>query len=114
MARRAGKASSRKARQRNVPRRPTPPAPAAAPVEETPVEAAPAVAADVRRPTPPAPRRRPVTPGLMGTGSTLTATERADYHYVERDLRNIGILTAIMVGLLLAAWALFTATGLIG
>jgi hypothetical protein len=48
------------------------------------------------------------------TGSTLTATERSEYHYVERDLRNIGILSLVMVGLLILAWFLFTATGIIG
>jgi len=48
------------------------------------------------------------------TGSTLTASERSEYHYVERDLRNIGILSLVMVGLLALAWFLFTASGLIG
>ena len=50
----------------------------------------------------------------MASGSTLTVRERAEYHYVERDLRNIGILTALMALLLFAAWVLFTATGLVG
>jgi hypothetical protein len=48
------------------------------------------------------------------SGSTLTASERSEYHYVERDLRNIGILSLVMVGLLILAWVIFTATGLIG
>ena len=104
MARRAGKAASRKARQRNVPRVPRPAPPPAAPVEPT--SSAAAAAESVAR-------RAPVSTSYAG-GSTLTATERSEYHYVERDLRNIGILTAVMFGLLLAAWALFTATGLIG
>ena len=49
-----------------------------------------------------------------GGGSTLTDRERAEYHYVERDLRNIGILTAIMFALLIAAWFVFDALGIIG
>jgi hypothetical protein len=48
------------------------------------------------------------------SGSTLSASERFEYHYVERDLRNIGILSLVMVGLLALAWFIFTATGLIG
>jgi hypothetical protein len=106
MARRAGKAASRKARQRNVPRAPRPAPSPAAPIEPT----SSAAAAGAAEPTA---RRAPVPTSYAG-GSTLTATERSEYHYVERDLRNIGILTAVMFGLLLAAWALFTATGLIG
>jgi hypothetical protein len=49
-----------------------------------------------------------------GSGSTLTDRERAEYHYVERDLRNIGILTVVMLALLAASWFLFNALGLIG
>lgn len=116
MARRAGKAASRKARQRNVPRQPRPSTPPSAPTapEEAELAPAPAVEAEVQRPTVPAPGRRPTAPGIMSPGSTLTAAERADYHYVERDLRNIGILSAIMAAMLLGAWLLFTATGIIG
>ena len=109
MARRAGKAASRKARQRNVPRAPRPAAPPTAP--DQPVEAA------TTTPTlgdPPRPARRPSAPAAYAGGSTLTAAERSEYHYVERDLRNIGILTLVMFGLLVGAWLLFTATGLIG
>jgi hypothetical protein len=47
-------------------------------------------------------------------GSSLTDRERAEYHYVERDLRNIGILTAMMIVLLIAAWFAFNALGIIG
>ncbi len=45
-------------------------------------------------------------------GSQLTATERSEYHYVERDLRDIGILTAVMAALLFVAWLIFSASGL--
>jgi hypothetical protein len=104
VARRAGKAASRKARQRNVPRaavRPAPVVPADAPEAVTRAEPA-------RRETPP-----PST-ASAASGSTLTVRERAEYHYVERDLRNIAILTALMALLLLAAWVVFTTTGLVG
>jgi hypothetical protein len=113
-----GKAASRKARQRNVPRtpRPTPaaPAPASADSDATvdavervePIDATPAAA-------PPA-SRRPEPILSTSTGSGLSARERADYHYVERDLRNIGVLTLVMAAMLLGAWLLFNALGLVG
>jgi len=110
MARRAGKAASRKARQRKVHRPATfsAPPPAAIPPVGTP-DAQEAVSLDPpRRVTAPSPER------AYAGGSTLTDRERAEYHYVERDLRNIGILTAIMVVLLAASWFLFNALGLIG
>jgi hypothetical protein len=106
MAKRAGKAASRRARQRTV-RRPPVPASSAAPAVPatesaarlTPAEAAPAprASAMVARPA---------------AGSQLTATERSEYHYVERDLRDIGILTAVMAALLFVAWLIFSASGL--
>jgi hypothetical protein len=46
--------------------------------------------------------------------SSLTDRERAEYHYVERDLRNIGVLTAVLAVLLVAAYFLFSAIGLTG
>jgi hypothetical protein len=106
MARRAGKAASRKSRQRRV-QRPTPPIGAPPPAAGTDF-----LEADPRSATT-APPPRPRSTGLLA-GSTLTATERAEYHYVERDLRNIGILTVVMAGLLILAWAIFSATGLVG
>ncbi len=48
-----------------------------------------------------------------GASSTLTSRERAEYHYVERDLRNIGILTAAMVVMLIVAWLAFSGLGLV-
>ena len=88
MARRAGKAASRRSRQRRA-QRPNPPPPAAAPP--------PVVSA-------PSPAR-----AYAAGGSSLTDRERAEYHYVERDLRNIGILTAILFALLIAAWLVSSA-----
>lgn len=58
------------------------------------------------------PPRRPVATAPSG-GSGLSARERAEYHYVERDLRNIAVLTVVMAVLLFAAWALFTALGIV-
>jgi hypothetical protein len=104
VARRAGKAASRRARQRHVPRaaaRPAPPVRSDAPEVDAPPEAP-------RREAAPAPA------ASSAIGSTLSVRERAEYHYVERDLRNIGILTALMAILLAAAWFAFTATGLVG
>ena len=54
-----------------------------------------------------------MTPVPASSGrSQLSGADRAEYHYVERDLRNIGILTAAMVVLLLVAWAAVQALGL--
>jgi hypothetical protein len=107
MARRAGKAASRKARQRNVPRSPRPaarPAAGAVPPVGTP-DAREAVSLD-----PP----RASAPAFKSGASTLSGRERAEYHYVERDLRNIGILTAVMALLLFLAWLAFSSLGLVG
>ena len=103
MARRAGKAASRKARQRNVPRAPRAAAPTPVPPVGTP---------DAREATSLDPPPRLAAPATAG--STLTLREQSEYHYVERDLRNIGILTALMLVLLFAAWAAFSALGLVG
>ena len=109
MARRAGKAASRKARQRKVHR----PATFAAP---PPAAVSPFVTPDAREAVSLDPPRRVTAPSpeRAYAGSTLTDSERAEYHYVERDLRNIGILTALMLLLLAASWFLFNALGLIG
>jgi hypothetical protein len=110
MARRAGKAASRKARQRYVPKTPRPAAPALAP--ET-AASAPAHST-VSRETAAADQPRRTAPvAYASTGSTLTVRERAEYHYVERDLRNIGVLSMVMVVLLIAAYFLFNALGII-
>jgi len=90
MARRAGKAASRKARQRRVQRPGAGPAvPTIAPPSVD--EATPsATATPARRSPPPRP----------AIGSALTMNERSEYHYVERDLRDIGILSVAMAVLL--------------
>lgn len=110
MARRAGKAASRKARQRYVPKTPRP-APAAAP---EPVAVPPVGTPDAREAASLDPPRR-ATPVAYGTGgSTLSTRERAEYHYVERDLRNIGVLSLVMAILLVGAYFLFSALNLVG
>ena len=111
MTRRAGKAASRKARQRNVPRAPRAPAAAVSgQMDVTPVP--PVGTPDAREAISLDQPRRVVPPRAAVAASTLTDRERAEYHYVERDLRNIGVLTAIMAGLLLLAWLAFSALGL--
>jgi hypothetical protein len=114
MARRAGKAASRKARQRYVPKTPRP-APDPAPAAEAAVVVPPVGTPDARQATSlDQPRRTaPVTHGI-GSGSVLSTRERAEYHYVERDLRNIGVLSLVMVVLLVGAYFLFNAIGLVG
>ena len=109
MARRAGKAANRKARQRNVPRAPRAVA-APQPVQPVPPVGTP----DAREAISLDPPRRVSAPIAAGAGSTLTTRERAEYHYVERDLRNIGILTAVMVVMLIVAWLAFSGLGLVG
>jgi hypothetical protein len=113
-----GKAAKRKARQRNVPRQQTSPAPSApspAPTAAVEPEAIPPVGTpDAREAVSLDPPRRRSSSVVSSAGSTLTARERADYHYVERDLRNIGILTAAMAVLLFLAWLAFTALGIVG
>jgi len=108
MARRAGKAASRKARQRKV-HRPAIPAgtPPAMPIP-------PVGTPDAREAASLTPPLRTVPSASATAGSNLTARERAEYHYVGRDLRNIGILTAVMAVLLLVAYFAFSALGLVG
>ena len=106
VARRAGKAASRKARQRKVPRAAArPPAPTPVPPVGTP---------DAREATSLDPPHRVTAPLAATAGSSLSLRERAEYHYVERDLRNIGILAALMAVLLFVAWLAFSTLGLVG
>ena len=109
MPRRAGKAASRRARQKPV-RRPLghvtvpPPVSVAVPPVGTP-DAREAISLD--------PPRRVVQPAGATAGSTLSVRERAEYHYVERDLRNIAVLSVLMAVGLLVAWIAFSQLGLI-
>ena len=119
MPRRAGKAASRRSRQRRAQRALPPPSVArgspatsveAAGLEERAEESR----EEPRRTSAPAVSAPSAARAFSGGGSSLTARERAEYHYVERDLRNIGILTAILLVLLIAAWFGFNALGIIG
>jgi hypothetical protein len=117
MARRpGGKAASRRSRQRRAQRPTPPPSVAAAP---------PAAGAELdeleeesreepRKASAPVVSAHSPARAYAGGGSSLTERERAEYHYVERDLRNIAILTALMLVLLAAAWFAFNALGIIG
>ena len=113
MARRVGKAANRKARQRSAAQRAAgrpaaaQPAPSATPIP-------PVGTPDAREAASLDPSRRVAAPVAAGLGSTLTTSERAEYHYVERDLRNIGILSAGMALLLFLAWLAFSALNLGG
>jgi len=109
MPRRAGKAASRRSRRRHVQRTARP---AASPATQAGLPVPPVGTPDAREAASLDPPQRRTPSPLASTGSTLTDRERAEYHYVERDLRNIGILTAVMAALLLVAWFAFSAMGL--
>ncbi|MGI8872353.1 MAG: hypothetical protein ACR2KI_07120 [Candidatus Limnocylindria bacterium] len=116
MARRGGKAASRQARQRRRERSgqtrpPTiPPTESAAPTQPPVASLSTSAAPAARSAT--AQRARP-DPRLSLTGpSRLGDRARQEYHYVGRDLRNIGVLVALMGAILLVAFVILSATGL--
>lgn len=121
MARRAGKAAHRKARQRKAQRAAAAPpstvsaaaGPSASPSAAAGPTAGPAASVTTPPKRAPAPKHAPAHGNLIAS-SQLTAAERSEYHYVERDLRDIGILTAVMTVLLLVAWFAFRALGVLG
>ena len=51
--------------------------------------------------------------GVQTCALPICLSERAidEYHYVARDLRNIGVLLAIMIAMLLAAFVAFNVLG---
>jgi hypothetical protein len=119
MARR-GKAASRRDRQRRAQRAPGPrPAPPPRPLPGVVSEAIEA-AAEQRSAAPPpapaparAPRQGRADPRFLVAGpSRLSERAAAEYHYVVRDLRNIGVLVAIMAVLLVVAVIGFNALGI--
>ncbi len=127
MARRGGKAASRKAKQRkaqrpNVAARPA--APVAPSVDSSNVEPA-IVSAPMQSAAVPTPetretreareRTRRVTrdPRQMVAGpSRLGEQAQQGYHYVARDLRNIGVLVVIMAAILTVAFIAFNVLGI--
>jgi len=135
MAKRGGKAASRRSRQRKA-QRPAPPTQRAAPPLDTDqvADAAPIgdtsdafekADAELRASTPP-PGSRPAGAGsrapsvrartadfAFGSGSSrLGERAAADYHYVLRDLRNIGVLLVVMAILLAVAVVAVNALGI--
>lgn len=141
MARRGGKAASRKSRQRRAQQRtqqrgaqPMQPA-TTSPAEDTTLEPTAPVAsgdafekadAELRAATPP-PGSRPssgprdaarsvrarVSDFHMSSGpSRLSAAAGAEYNYVARDLRNIGVLLVVIVVLLAVAVVLVEVIGI--
>lgn len=123
MARRGGKAASRRERlrraQRPVQPRPAPPRPTAATLNEA-IDAVAEervaqerVAAAPVRPVAPLTKGASHDPRFAVSGpSRLGERAVAEYHYVRRDLRNIGMLVVVMaVALGIAAFA-FNALGI--
>ncbi len=110
MARRS-KAASRRERQKRRdrgPRRPIPPAPVPRAETRPATEAAATPLATEGRP--PAPRPDPRT--MQAGPSALGERARAEYHYVGRELRSIGLLTALMLIALIGAWVVFRLAGI--
>jgi len=124
MARRGGKAANRRARRRQQLQRPGPRPESAAASPEPVVpsdgdtsstgampDAFEKADAEVRAATAPPMsstpvrgRSRPADPRVMvGGSSRLGERAIAEYHYVVRDLRNIGVLVVVLVVLLAAA-----------
>lgn len=126
MAKRGGKAATRRQRQRATNRpaqRPaTPPASATSSsaadvpsaVEEVvrpTAAAAPAPAAPARATTP-ARRRGATIAGDLYGSSRLSEKAAAEYHYVVADLHNILVLSGVLVGLLAVAFVLVNVLGI--
>jgi len=108
MARRAGKSSTRRARRRRGLQtsgpRPTATDVSITPSAETEVEAPPASQQAQPRPVASSSSSaRSVARSSVGGPSRLTERAIAEYHYVQQDLRNIGVLLVIMAALLIAA-----------
>lgn len=66
---------------------------------------------------PPSPERverpAPPQPTYVSGTSRLGERARAEYHYVARDLRNIGVLVVVIAVLLAVAVVAFTTLGLV-
>ena len=118
MARRS-KPASRRDRQRRARKGPTPTLNAAPrPLPGVVSEAVDAAASErrVERPSAPTPTSRsgarPDPRFAVAGPSRLTERAAAEYHYVIRDLRNIGVLVAIMGVVLVGAVIAFGALGI--
>ena len=122
-ARRSGKANSRQARQKRQQQRSSQRASLQQPMAANagnggsdlgeaatagrPATAAAAAATAPARPAKPASKFE----ALYGS-SRLTEQAHLEYHYVERDLRNIGILVLVMIGMLIVATIAFNLLGI--
>lgn len=118
-ARRTGKAASRQSRQRRQQQRSTQRAQLqrseASPADAgaaTPPQAGGASATAQTRPAA-APARAPRSDQRPAVSGSSRLDERAhlEYHYVGRDLRNIGVLVAIIVAVLIVATIALNALG---
>ena len=121
MARRGGKAANRRDRNRRAQRKaPLRPAVAQRPPVDAVTDAIEAAAerraeAAPARPSPtPAPTRGARSDPRFAVAGPSRLSERAasEYHYVMRDLRNIGVLVVVMGVLLVAAVIGFSALGI--
>lgn len=121
MAKRGGKAVTRRQRQRAANRpapRTAPPQPAATsssaasePARVEPVTASASPAASTI-PTTPARRRATTIAADLYGSSRLSEKAAAEYHYVVADLRNIVVLSAVLAGLLALAFVLVNVLGI--
>ena len=115
MARR-GKAATRQARQRRAQRPSTTTPPRVRPPDEqaavTEASATAATVEPVRAPAAPASRSRGDRMWRPEVSSQLSERALAEYHYVGRDLRNIGQAAALMAGLLLVVFILVRVMGI--
>lgn len=127
MAKRGGKAATRRQRQRAANRsapRPSTPAPAEPRAASTSAASEPAtveaVTAPVSAPTPSAasvpagrtPRRGTAIATELYGSSRLSEKAAAEYHYVVADLRNILVLSAVLAGLLVVAFVAVNVLGI--
>jgi hypothetical protein len=122
-ARRSGKANSRQARQKRQQQRSSQRASLQQPIAPTAdaggggvggeATAARPATAPAAAATAPARASKPASKfeALYGS-SRLTEQAHLEYHYVERDLRNIGILVLIMIGMLIVATIAFNLLGI--
>ncbi len=116
MARKSNRSSSRRGRQRRRQRPPLrPPVPQPAPLSGD--EAGSAAAEEPARERPPAPvspsrPRNAAARGQLAGPSRLSERAIAEYHYVQRDLRNIGVLMVIMAITLAAAAVIVNVLGI--
>ena len=59
------------------------------------------------------PRARPTTlPSGLSASSRLTEKAMAEYHYVRMDLRNIGVLSLVLLALLGVAYVVVNVLGI--